>query len=596
MKMHIVYYFLLIFVISILCYKNFPSINADPVVYDKTIGIDKIIGGINYPVSMSFLGPDDIIILEKNTGTVKRIVNGQMMNEPLLEINVEKRKESGLTGSAVAHNTAGHTFLFLYFTKNNISSLNETAPYITENNLYRYEFIDGNLVNPKLLYKIPTQEQYIHNSGKMVVGPDNYLYLMVGDLHTSRPMLTGNYPNGSIDGSGGIIRLTLDGLPAKGILSDYYPLNLYYAYGIRNGFGMDFDPITGHLWDTENGPSYGDEINLIHPGFNSGWKKVQGIWQEDPEWSGDKRQLFVNYSDLVSFSGKGQYSSPEYIWNKSIGVTSIKFFNSTNLGKNYANDMFVGDYNNGILYHFDLNNNRTKVIDRHATVNKDLNNEDILIHDEKGYSGCITQFACEIVHYNNTNTNPSKVLNISTISSSGIGSNIDGRQYDVIPKNKYTITATMKLNNHTTQSNIKIEGYNSETSLWEHMRYCTDNLNGPMEWKKFDCVLNIPDKISKIRPIINGGYSSDSDEEAVSYFANIGVVDKNEFVELFPDINYTDYIIFGKGFGHITDIQMGPDGNLYVLALLGDDDTERSIADKNITEGAIYRITKHSNT
>jgi hypothetical protein len=117
-----------------------------------------------------------------------------------------------------------------------------------------------------------------------------------------------------------------------------------------------------------------------------------------------------------------------------------------------------------------------------------------------------------------------------------------------------------------------------------------------MEWKKFDCVLNIPDKLSKIRPIINGGYSSDSGEEAVSYFANIGIVDKNEFVDLFPDINYTDYIIFGKGFGHITDIQMGPDGNLYVLALLGDDATERSIADKNVTEGAIYRITKYNST
>ena len=50
----------------------------------------------------------------------------------------------------------------------------------------------------------------------------------------------------------------------------------YYAYGIRNSFGMDFDPVTGNLWDTENGPSYGDEINLVEPGFNSGWQVVQG--------------------------------------------------------------------------------------------------------------------------------------------------------------------------------------------------------------------------------------------------------------------------------------------------------------------------------
>ena len=51
----------------------------------------------------------------------------------------------------------------------------------------------------------------------------------------------------------------------------------YYAYGMRNSFGMDFDPVTGKLWDTENGPWWADEINIVEPGFNSGWKKVQGL-------------------------------------------------------------------------------------------------------------------------------------------------------------------------------------------------------------------------------------------------------------------------------------------------------------------------------
>ena len=47
------------------------------------------------------------------------------------------------------------------------------------------------------------------------------------------------------------------------------PLNKYFAYGIRNSFGMDFDPLSGKLWDTENGPFFGDEINLVENGFNS---------------------------------------------------------------------------------------------------------------------------------------------------------------------------------------------------------------------------------------------------------------------------------------------------------------------------------------
>lgn len=53
---------------------------------------------------------------------------------------------------------------------------------------------------------------------------------------------------------------------------------------MASAFGIDFDPVTGNLWDTENGAGYGDEINLVRPGLNSGWTQVMGIWEleEDP--------------------------------------------------------------------------------------------------------------------------------------------------------------------------------------------------------------------------------------------------------------------------------------------------------------------------
>ena len=84
-----------------------------------------------------------------------------------------------------------------------------------------------------------------------------------------------NIKNGtSADGRGGILRVTYNGTPVgKGILGNTFPLDLYYAYGIRNSFGIGFDPVTGRLWDTENGPGFGDEINFVPPGFNSGWKR-----------------------------------------------------------------------------------------------------------------------------------------------------------------------------------------------------------------------------------------------------------------------------------------------------------------------------------
>ena len=142
-------------------------------------------------------------------------------------------------------------------------------------------------------------------------------------------------------------------------------MNLYYAYGIRNSFGLDFDPVTGKLWDTENGPLYGDEINLVEPGFNSGWIIVQGVWKpiSNPESNRDlvTGSKLLNPTDLVNFGGKGKYSSPEFVWKSPVGPTALKFLDSSNLGKQYENDLFVGCFNLGIIFHFDLSKNRREL-------------------------------------------------------------------------------------------------------------------------------------------------------------------------------------------------------------------------------------------
>ena len=117
---------------------------------------------------------------------------------------------------------------------------------------------------------------------------------------------------------------------------------------------MDFDPVTGKLWDTENGPDQGDEINLVEPGFNSGWKRQQGYLVDS------------SYPDqfvILGESGKeGKYSDPEFVWNEPVGPTALKFLSSDKLGKKYENHMFVGDANTGNLYNFKLNETRTKLI------------------------------------------------------------------------------------------------------------------------------------------------------------------------------------------------------------------------------------------
>ena len=176
-------------------------------------------------------------------------------------------------------------------------------------------------------------------------------------------------------GRGGILRVTPDGKPVNGgIIGNNNPLNKYYAYGIRNSFGMDFDPVTGKLWDTENGPFFGDEINLVDEGFNSGWLKVQGMWPvatfnphayPNPKYRGYivndplNKDLKFDPRQLVDFNQNGVYSWPEFVWNRTVAPTGLLFLNTDKLGKQYKNDLLVGESNTGTILHFELNKNRT---------------------------------------------------------------------------------------------------------------------------------------------------------------------------------------------------------------------------------------------
>lgn len=144
--------------------------------------------------------------------------------------------------------------------------------------------------------------------------------------------------------------------PDNPIFGEGLPLNVYYAIGIRNSFGFDFDPLTGNLWDTENGPTVADEINLILPGFNGGWSEVQGYFDQNL-----LGREITSVDELVTF-GNGKYTDPKFVWVTPIGATALKFLNSEKLGKEYANDMFTGDINNGLLYHFTLNQARDNIL------------------------------------------------------------------------------------------------------------------------------------------------------------------------------------------------------------------------------------------
>jgi aldose sugar dehydrogenase len=356
--------------------------NNEPTIIDadSNLSIEKYAGGMEFPSSMAFLGPDDILILERNSGEVKRMVNGAMLEEPLLDVPVAVEGERGLLGIAVSKdNPNGTTFVFLYYTESSRDGDDLEGIEPLGNRLYRYELINGKLVNGKLLLDLPASAASHHNGGRIAIGPDKNVYVTVGDLqdpgqtrlnHITRAQNIANsmYP----DGTSGILRVTQDGEAVSNILGGENPLELYYAYGIRNSFGIDFDPVTNELWDTENGPEFGDEINHVEPGFNSGWRRVQGMEQDldrlenllvqFPGIAGNDGSLVGRLQQFwfgVTGTGGGIYSNPEFVWDITIAPTAIKFLPSDVLGEEYVNDVFVASYNTGYIYHFELNNDRT---------------------------------------------------------------------------------------------------------------------------------------------------------------------------------------------------------------------------------------------
>lgn len=338
---------------------------------------------------MAFLDSNDVLVLERYNGKLKRIVNDIVQSESLLDVNVAAGAgERGMLGIALSKNTK-HIHVFLYFTE---SKFDGGVPI--GNRLYRYELVNDQLSDPKLLLNLPFSPGPYHNGGSITIGPDNNVYLTIGDLDNvddnPRPNTkTQNVKDGEEpNGAWGILRITQNGdAVEQGIIGSTYPLSLYYGYGIRNSFGIDFDPITGKLWDTENGPNYGDEINLVEPGFNSGWKKVQGIWQLKGSNMG--KELDNNPEGLVNFDGKGKYSLPKFTWKERYGPTAIKFLDSDKLGKEYENDLFVGDIHNGTVYHFEMNKERTGLLLEEPLSDKVANNTEELkeVIFAKGFGG-----------------------------------------------------------------------------------------------------------------------------------------------------------------------------------------------------------------
>ncbi len=331
---------------------------------DNNLRIELVADGLAQPTSMTFVDEDTILVLEKDTGMIRVVNNGTLEKNPALAVRVDPNAERGLLGIDILERGIGQLkdddFVFIYLTE----ETNENGKGDSvRNRVYRYNWNGTDLSNPVLLLDLPGEPGPYHNGGKIKVGPDEQLYVVIGDLTSPSTILQNHVLDSDAipNNTSVIIRIDpLNGNPSsdnpfknqsQNDLIDNFSLDYYYAYGIRNSFGLSFDPITGSLWDTENGEDKFDETNLVKPGFNSGWSKIMGPISRNKNFS---------ENDLVMLNNS-YYSDPKFSWFKPIGVTDLEFYNSSRLGNKFSNNIFVGGINAGDLYFFKIDDNRTAI-------------------------------------------------------------------------------------------------------------------------------------------------------------------------------------------------------------------------------------------
>lgn len=398
-------------------------IAQEPTLKDPNLKVETIVEGLSWPTSMAFIENNNILVLEKEKGTVRLVSNGILQEEPILKVNVDSISERGLLGIAVLDQDS----VFLYYTESSNNNGNEPL----RNKVYKYQWNGEKLVIPTLILDFPAIPGPNHDGGKLIIGPDNYLYAVIGDLnHVGKlqNIVDGQEP----DDTSVIFRVNPeDGSPAPDnpfansqmMDNNQLLLNKYYAYGIRNSFGITFDPVTGILWDTENGPNQYDELNLVNPGFNSGWRQVMGPIS----------QSGITEEDLVNFPNS-KYADPVFSWLPSLGITDIEFLNSSQLGDKYTNNIFGGDIGyktNGNLYYFEVDEERTGikfVID--DSINGGGNNQDRLLDkvaDNQEEISAIS-LGTNFGGITDIETGPDVFLYILTLD---IGSNGEGKIYRI---------------------------------------------------------------------------------------------------------------------------------------------------------------------
>jgi uncharacterized repeat protein (TIGR01451 family) len=382
--------------------------SSGPSMLDPNLSVHTVISGLSQPTSMALFG-DGFFVLEKNTGKVQLVLNGAVQLTAL-DLAVNSASERGLLGIALHPDFAFNHFVYLYWTESSTGadSTNLADVALLGNRVDRYIWngatltFDRNIIRLRAFQADANQPlRGNHNGGILRFGPDGKLFILMGD-NGRRGFLQNNQlgpvPDDSFGGpepddahlTGFVLRLNDDGSTPPD--NPFFNVNTgltgqadanvkkLYAYGVRNGFGMAFDPLSGNLWDQENGDDAFDEMNRITAGSNNGWVETMGPVSRVAEFkaiestygAGNLQQLrwppsliadtpAAALASLYMLPG-AHYNDPEFSWKYALAPSPLGFVQGRGLGPQFEGDMLVGAartfLSGGYLFRFKLTPDR----------------------------------------------------------------------------------------------------------------------------------------------------------------------------------------------------------------------------------------------
>ena len=416
-----------------------------PTMLDRNLNVRAAATGLITPVSLAFLGPSDMLVLEKNTGRVQRVVNGAPP-VTVLDLAVNFASERGLLGIALHPDFPANRGVYLYWTCRapapppdnpffpTAHRCDDSAMFgadtgdtlavpLLGNSVDRFVWTGASLEFDHHVIALrafqhdaapvpPGQGDETqrplgnHDGGVLRFGPDGKLYIIIGDVGRRGQMQNlefGPTPPTADDQFGGpepddahltgvVLRLNADGSTPKD--NPFFRagaripgeaganIQKVFAYGFRNSFGMDFDPLSGALWVQINGDDTFDEIERVTPGLNSGWIQIIGPVSRIAEFKSievnrsnslqQQRWPPTNLADtpaealsrLFMLPG-ARYRDPAFSWRFAVAPAGIGFMRGSALGPQYAGDLFVGasrtTLEGGYLFRFNLTGNRRAI-------------------------------------------------------------------------------------------------------------------------------------------------------------------------------------------------------------------------------------------